>query len=196
MTLEYRDLIGAEILDELDRLAQLRIEVFREFPYLYQGTMEYERKYLQRLAASPHGYVVLAQSGQELVGAATALPLADADPEFQKPFLEQGKDLDDYFYFGESVLLRPYRGHGAGHKFFDERLAQAEFLAFPYCCFCAVVRPPNHPARPADYQPLDRFWKSRGFRPQAELSTTFSWPDLEASGETEKTMEFWVRPMG
>lgn len=193
MKLTFSDLVGAEILPYVDRLAELRIAVFREWPYLYEGSMEYERKYLARLAASPHGYVVLAKHGETVVGASTALPLTDAEPEFQKPFADAGLDPEDYFYFGESVLLPDYRGLGAGVKFFEEREAQAHFLGFPFSCFCAVVRPESHPERPADYRPLDRLWSRRGFKRQPELRATFAWPDLGGTEPTDKVLEFWIR---
>jgi GNAT superfamily N-acetyltransferase len=193
MKLTYRDLIGSEITPYIDRLAELRIEVFREWPYLYEGTMDYERKYLARLAESPHGYVVLAFDGEIVVGASTALPLTDAEDAFQKPFREAGLDPEDYFYFGESVLLPAYRGQGAGVKFFEEREAQAHFLAFPFSCFCAVLRPDDSPAKPADYRSLDGLWTRRGFERRPELRATFSWPDLGETEESEKVLEFWVR---
>ena len=34
---------------------------------------------------------------------------------------------------------------------------------FTHCAFCAVVRPPDHPLRPAGYVPLDAFWTARGY---------------------------------
>jgi GNAT superfamily N-acetyltransferase len=193
MKLHYSDAIGPEIAPHIERLAELRTVVFREYPYLYDGTLEYERQYMQKLADSPHGYLVLAKDGQTVVGASTGLPLSDAEPHFQKPFLEAGLDVDDFFYFGESVVLPDYRGQGAGHKFFDERIAQAHFLAFPFSCFCAFVRATNHPDKPKDYRSLDKFWKKRGFKQRADLQTSFPWPDLGQTEPTDKLMEFWVR---
>lgn len=193
MTLEFSDLIGEEIHPFIDSLAELRLTVFREYPYLYDGTLDYEQAYLKKLAASPHGYVVLAKDGDTVVGACTALPLSDADAQFQKPFIDQGLDPEDYFYFGESVLLPAYRGQGAGRKFFEEREAQAHFLAFPFSCFCAVVRPEGHPSCPEDYQSHERMWSKRNFKRRPDLTTTFAWKDLEEAQETEKQMEFWVR---
>lgn len=193
MRMQFSDLIGVEIEPYIDRLAELRISVFREYPYLYEGNLEYERKYLQKLADSPHGYVVLAKDGERVVGASTALPLTDAEAEFSRPFTENGLDPEDYFYFGESVLLPEYRGRGIGRKFFQERLAQAHFLAFPWSCFCAVVRPETHPARPAGYRPLDGFWSELGFSHRPDLVAKFSWPDLAEAEESEKTLQFWLR---
>jgi GNAT superfamily N-acetyltransferase len=137
--------------------------------------------------------VVLARDGETIVGASTALPLSDAEPEFQRPFRDVGLDPEDYFYFGESVLQPEYRGQKAGVKFFEEREAQAHFLGFPFSCFCAVVRPEDHPARPADYRALDRLWSRRGFTRRPDLHTTFSWLDLGQTQATDKVMEFWVR---
>ena len=45
-------LVGTEIEDWLDRVAQLRIEIFSSYPYLYEGDMDYERHYLRNYATS------------------------------------------------------------------------------------------------------------------------------------------------
>ncbi|HBF93820.1 MAG TPA: GNAT family N-acetyltransferase, partial [Marinobacter adhaerens] len=44
MAVSIRRLSGDQIKPYLDDLARLRIEVFRHFPYLYDGDMDYERK--------------------------------------------------------------------------------------------------------------------------------------------------------
>ncbi|WP_339374086.1 hypothetical protein [Methylogaea oryzae] len=53
-------LSGRAIEPYLSDLARLRIEVFRDFPYLYDGTQEYEEKYLRTYVNSPDSVVVLA----------------------------------------------------------------------------------------------------------------------------------------
>ena len=116
---EIRPVTGFAVEPWLDELEELRIEVFRDFPYLYQGNREYERRYLDRYAQSDRSVFVLALEFNRLVGAATALPLLEADDEFQAPFRQLGAELGSVFYFGESVLLKPYRGEGVGHRFFD-----------------------------------------------------------------------------
>ena len=183
---EYR---GSGVALLVDALAGLRIAVFREFPYLYDGELEYEKRYLRELSESPDSFVAVVKEGSKIVGAATALPLRDADPEFQRPF----NDVESYFYFGESVLLAPFRGRGIGHEFFDRREAEARRQGFSKTCFCAVVHAQEHPARPRDYRDLETFWEKRGYRPQAGKTTTFPWLDLGESEETEKVMQFWER---
>ena len=102
---EIRPVTGFAVEPWLDELAELRIQVFRDFPYLYEGDRDYERRYLDRYAQSDRSVFVLALEFNRLVGAATALPLMDADEEFQAPFRQLGAELGSVFYFGESVLL-------------------------------------------------------------------------------------------
>lgn len=185
---------GPRLGERLRDVARLRIEVFRDFPYLYDGDLAYEEKYLQTYTASPDAVVVLALDGSRTVGASTALPMRDEAEEFQRPFARQGYDLARVFYCGESVLEKAYRGLGIGVRFFEEREAHARALGgFDWSCFCAVERPPDHPLRPADYVPLDRFWRQRGYARHPELATTFRWKDLDQPQETEKKMVFWLK---
>ena len=184
---------GAAIGQVLQPLAELRIEVFREYPYLYDGDAAYEAWYLERFAAAQDGLLVAARDGDRLVGAATAAPLIHEHEDFKAPFRGHGIDPTTIFYLAESVLLPAYRGLGIGHAFFDHREAAGRRLGFAWTAFCAVVRPDDHPLRPAAYRPLDGFWRKRGYRPIDGLTTTFPWRDLGEAGETAKPMQFWLR---
>lgn len=191
--IEVRRLSRQEAEAAFDDLARLRIEVFRDFPYLYEGDVDYERRYLATYMASPGAVIVGAFDGTELVGAATASPLADHFGEFAQPFAARGLDPAEFFYFGESVLRKRYRGRGVGVRFFKEREKAAREAGFARCVFCAVVRPADHPARPADYTPLDAFWAKRGYGRIEGLVTGFSWRDVGEAEETVKPMEFWEK---
>ncbi|EAS51347.1 conserved hypothetical protein [Aurantimonas manganoxydans SI85-9A1] len=185
---------GAAAEAVLDELAGLRISVFSAFPYLYEGDRDYERRYLATYAASPGAVIVAARAGDgQLVGAATAAPLGDHQPQLAASFAAQGIDPAGVFYLGESVLDPRWRGRGIGHRFFDGREAAAAEQGFAVTAFCAVERPVDHPARPADYRPLDGFWHKRGYRPVSGLTATMAWRDLGEAAESDKTMQFWMR---
>lgn len=186
-------LTGAALAARIDDLARLRIAVFRAFPYLYDGDEAYERNYLKAYADSRDAVAIGAFDGDALIGAATAAPMEDHAAEFAAPFAARGHDLSDILYFGESVLLPGYRGHGIGHGFFDGREAHARALGRRHAAFCAVVRPADHRARPADYSPLDPFWRKRGYAPLEGVIADFSWRDLGESAETPKPMQFWMK---
>ena len=185
---------GADIASVFDDLAQLRIAVFRDFPYLYAGTVDYEKEYLQVYSNSARSFLVAVYDGDKMVGASTCLPLADETDAVKKPFLTAGYHVGKIFYFGESILLPAYRGRGLGHLFFDEREAHAgSYGEYEMTCFCAVERPENHPLRPAGYRALDQFWQNRGYAKMPELQTWFFWPDTGETVETAKKMTYWVK---
>jgi hypothetical protein len=102
--LRLQNFHGSEIEPHLDALGTLRISVFREYPYLYDGSLEYERDYLRVYLRSKGSLVVLAFDGDLVVGATTCLPMLDEGPEFQAAFVKAGYDLSTICYFGESIL--------------------------------------------------------------------------------------------
>lgn len=187
---------GAALVAALDSLADLRIAVFRDWPYLYEGDPAYERDYLNAYVASDRSVVVgaFALDGR-MVGAATAAPMADHAEEFAEPFRAAGHSLDDFYYFGESVLLPEWRGRGIGHAFFDAREAAARRHGFARACFCAVVRPDTHPMKPAEYRPLDAFWTKRGYAKAEGVVAHFAWDDLADGAEADHLMQFWWREL-
>ena len=132
--------------------------------------------------------------GNKVIGATTAVWANDEEESFKRPLQDFGLNTDEVIYFGESILLPEYRGLGLGKIFMQERENYARSLGFiKILTFCSVERPVDHPLRPLDYRPLDEFWKSRGFIPAPELSTTFSWPDINETQETSKKMNYWLK---
>jgi GNAT superfamily N-acetyltransferase len=196
MALDVKSLTGEEIGSVLPALARLRMIVFRDWPYLYDGTLEYEETYLAKLAAAQGAVCIIARDDDEIVGASTAAPMIEHADEFAEPFEQTGFDLNKIFYCGESVLLKSHRGHGLGHAFFDGREAHAKRLGgFTHSTFCRVVRPDDHPLKPADYVPLDGFWKKRGYAPVDGLVANYAWKDIEKDVETDHAMQFWMKPL-
>jgi len=184
---------GDAALRHLADVAALRVAVFRDWPYLYAGDMDYEREYLSAYAASPRSVFVLAFDGDRVVGAATGLPLADDAVAFQQPFRAQGIDVGKVFYFGESVLLSAYRGRGIGHAFFDGREAHARTLGgFAMTAFAAVDRDGDDPRRPAGHRGNEAFWTKRGYARQPGLSMQLEWDELDV-GECVHALTFWTR---
>lgn len=191
-----RTLTGAELEAALPALAVLRIEVFRAFPYLYSGTEEYEQAYLRDFAAAKDSFIIAAETEDgRIVGCATGSAITGHHGEFAGPLATAGYDLGSTFYFGESVLLAEFRGHGLGHAFFDAREAHARERGYARTVFCAVERAPDHPLRPAGYSPLDGFWGKRGYRKLTGLATAFDWP-MEAGGlNVSHPMGYWLREL-
>lgn len=177
-------------------LARLRITVFRDYPYLYEGSLDYEQKYLKTYTDCADSIAVIVRDGATIVGASTGLPLAAETPEFQRPFLAQGLNPAEIFYCGESVLLPAYRGRGVYREFFAGREDHARALGgFRTMALCGVVRLDDHPRRPRDYQPLDPVWRKFGYVRHPELVMQYEWQDLDEAAPSPKDLLFWLKTL-
>lgn len=187
---------GAAIGERLADIARLRIAVFRDWPYLYDGDAGYEARYLATYTRSPDSLFVLAFDGERIVGASTGLPLMDEEPAFRAPFEAQDIDAAHVFYCGESVLLPGYRGRGLGHAFFDAREAHARTLGgFTHTAFAAVDRDAADPRRPAGHRDNDAFWQRRGYVRQPPMTMRLAWKEIGEAQDSEKPLTFWLRPL-
>ncbi|SFD91502.1 GNAT family N-acetyltransferase [Roseivivax sediminis] len=193
--MKVETLTGDALAAALDDVARLRIEVFRAWPYLYDGSVEYERGYLQAYRESAGAIVVGAFDGDTLVGAATGTPMEDHAGDFAAAFAPTGLDLETIFYCAESVLLPEYRGRGLGHAFFDAREDHARRLGRSHAAFCSVQRPEDHPLRPEGYVPLNGFWRKRGYAPLPGVVASFRWKDIDEAAETDHHLQFWLREL-
>ena len=192
---EIRALTGPALEAALDDVAALRIAVFRDWPYLYDGTLDYERQYLATYRDTPGALLVAAVAGGRVIGASTSTPMEDHAPEFSAPFLAMDLAPEQILYGAESVLLPAYRGMGLGHRFIDLREAHARALGRTHVAFCSVLRPEDHPARPANFRSNDAFWRGRGYAPLLGVEAKFTWKDLGDTVETEKPLQFWMRAL-
>jgi GNAT superfamily N-acetyltransferase len=187
---------GLAMRPHLPALARLRIAVFRDWPYLYDGSLDNESRYLAAFAAAPGAGLAVAFDGETPVGCSSCLPMADEDANVTAPFRARGWDLSRFFYFGESVLLPAYRGQGIGVAFFREREAHALATAgCDFAAFCAVQRPAEHPLRPAGAVPLDDFWRKRGFVPSPDLVCTMHWKQVDTAEKVENRLAFWLKSL-
>ena len=192
--LAFHELHGADLEPWLSELGLLRIRVFHEYPYLYDGNMASERNYLSTYVKSPDSMVVLVVDAEKrVVGASTCLPLCDEGPEFKEPFLKRGFDLNEVCYFGESILLPEFRGRGIGREFFQLRETHAKKLGAKWTGFCAVERPDDHPMRPEGYRPLDAFWSAEGYQKQPDMQAAFVWKEIGEDSESPKKLTFWLK---
>ncbi len=172
------------------------MQVFRAWPYLYDGDVQYEQRYLATYARSARSVFVLAFLGDCVVGAATGLPLSDEDAAFQLPFRQLGIAVQDVFYFGESVLLPEFRGQGIGHRFFDEREAHAAgFGEFRFTAFAAVDRTADDPRRPLGHRDNEAFWSKRGYTRKEHLNMQLAWKELGESEASHMSLTFWLRAL-
>ncbi len=187
---------GSRISSAIAELARLRVAVFREWPYLYDGDEAYEQGYLEVYAQCPEAAVILARDGGAVVGASTCLPLARETEAVRANFESRGIEVEKFFYFGESVLLPAFRGQGVGVKFFAAREAVARNALADFAVFCAVRRPEDHPARPRNETDMPRFWRQRGYAPLPGVFCEMAWTEIGGIAPVRHALDFWIKPLG
>ena len=162
--LTYEALTGADVRSVLNDVARLRISVFRDFPYLYDGSLDYERDYLARFAASDGAVVVVASDGGKVVGAATGCPLSVEHDEFKAPFSPAGWTSAAFSTAPNPCCCRTTAVKVRGVISSTCARSRAATWGRAIAPSARSCGPTDHPARPANYTPLDPFWSKRGYR--------------------------------
>ena len=194
--IQVRSLTGPALMTYLHSIAKLRMDVFREYPFLEEPDLSLETVQLKQYLMSKEAIGVLVFDNTTLVGASLGIPLALEKAEIQKPFRDRGDDTSTYYYFAESVLLKPYRNRGIGHHFFDVREAHVKGLKkYKHICFFDPLRPEVDAYKPGDYLPLHDFWRKRGYTHCPDLKCHLIWKQLHEERASEKTLTFWVKDL-
>jgi len=195
VTLHEQLVTGPAIADCLEGLATLRLDIFREFPYLYDGRREDELRYLQLYADAPEALVIIVKDGGQVVGAATGMPLRHETAELLEPFKGTSYPVDEVYYIGELLFYPEYRNHGLGMKvvwMIDDHIRSLD--AYRYLTCVTVARPDDHPLRPANHISINRFLARNDFRFLPGVVTDFTW--LETDGvRRSHSMNFWVKEL-
>jgi hypothetical protein len=71
MSVTIERLTGPALQAAIPAVSRLRISVFRDWPYLYDGDAAYEAEYLADFVQADSAVVIVARDGEEIVGAAT-----------------------------------------------------------------------------------------------------------------------------
>lgn len=192
--IHVRSFTGSGLKPYLHSMAKLRMEVFCEYPYFEEPHLDHEIQYLKTVAACKESIGVLIFDNTTLVGVSLGYPLSIEEEAIQQPFKAKSLDIGEYFFFGDSALLKQYRGRGIGHHFFDARESHIQNSnKFKKICFCVPDCPENDPQKPEDYISLHDFWRKRGFVHAPEKKCILSWKHIGDSHPKERQMSFWIK---
>ena len=188
-------LCGAAIADVLDELATLRLAIFAEYPYLYDGERADELAYLRGYADAPDACVLLARAGGTAIGALTGMPLRHEDLLLREAFAGGAFDLAESYYVGELLFLPAWRNRGLGQTLLARLEEQVAALGRYRTLTCATVeRPDDHPLRPQGYIPIGRFLARTGFMPLPGVTTTFGWRETDGVKRAH-AMQLWLKQL-
>jgi len=191
-----KTVVGYQIEPYINDLANLRCSVFQEYPFLYVGDEKYEQWYLGHYAKQKNSMLVLVlDENQQVVGCSSGMPMED-EKHYQiiEPFVEKGYEIQKIFLYGESILLKSFRGLGIGNIFFSERekFVRSFDDRFSYLSFFVVERPVQDPKRPQNFWDMYEFWAKKGFE-KTNLSMMFPYQEIGEKKASNKLMRFWLK---
>lgn len=194
-TIDVRLLTGAAIAEVLDELATLRLTIFEEYPYLYRGRREDELAYLRGYAAAPEACALLTRAGDAVIGALTGMPLLQEDAPLRDAFAGSTFNLEDIYYVGELLFFPAWRNAGLGQSLLAQLASHLRRRGRYRTLTCATVeRPEDHPRRPTDYLPIDRFLARAGFTRLPGITATFTWRETDRVKRAH-VMQFWGKEL-
>lgn len=189
---------GRDIEPHIDAVSHLRTKLFREFPYLYEGSIAYEKDYIKGYLSDNKSLFVVAFDGDSIVGAITGIPLAsESEVIVGAADLFRACDIDPsvYYYIGEGVVLPAYRDAKTALAMYKLMLNQIkQWKIFNKLCFVAVEREENHPLRPKNYSSLVPVFKRLGYK-KTDITFSYNWPTIQTNGsvkDAENELTFWV----
>lgn len=178
----YTVFTDKNVRNVLSDISALRITVFRDFPFLYDSTVEEDFKFIKQY--ENQGIIITARDGKKVIGGATGLPLKNADSVLQKAVAAVESDWQTYFYHGELMVDKAYRRKGIGRQLW-KRFIQEIPKEYSKLCLCTVVRDKPH------Y--LESFWREEGFKERHDIECTYSWKEIGSELEVSHTMRFWTK---
>jgi ribosomal protein S18 acetylase RimI-like enzyme len=196
-TFTFKIFQGTEIAPFLDELAQARIKQFRYYPYLYEGSIEYEKAYLEHYITNKDTLMLAAFDEDKMVGFVTGIPLmstAEIVHDAENKFAKVGFDANKLYYLGEVIIMPQYRNYGIGHKFVKPMEKKIIELGYEGSCGLIVDRPDDHPLRPKNFPNLELYAKSFGYV-RVGITSELPWPTIQADGsivEQVNTLNYLV----
>lgn len=189
----------AEQKTMFDFIAQQRIEQFKGYPYLYDGNMDFEYNYLNGYVSTPKSAFAIAFWQDQPVALITGMPLYDFNkdvPNGLDAFKQAGLNAEEYYYFGEFLILPEHRDDSLISKLaaiFEDYVAS---IGYTKTCFMEESND-SHPLKPADYQEKDYLLLRDGYKKTSAV-IGYTWPTFQLDGsikEQTHDLNYWIKDL-
>lgn len=195
---DVKIITGSNIANYTHEVASLRCDIFKEFPYLYQGNLSFEYKYIENFSKQQDSVLLLAYKENLLIGCSTGMPLLDNfHEELKLIFRENSYNISELYLFGESVIKKDFRQRGLGGLFFSMRenyVYNCSNNKYKFTSFFAIEREYTHPARPKNYYDLSHFWHKKGYV-KTDMQVYMSYKEIGEHTDSAKLMSIWIKPL-
>ncbi|QLH36622.1 MAG: hypothetical protein HWD61_11200 [Parachlamydiaceae bacterium] len=186
---------GKEILPYVKEITELCLIIYKEYPFLYEGTEAEYLPFIEYYAQSDQSIACIVFDHARPVGVAIGMPLHLMREKYQTPFsnLCPNEILSEFFYLGEFLLLHEYRGQNLGKQMYleFERLIQNKDQK--NICFCSIDETLTFTPPPLNYHPLEEFWCHLGYQKCKEMTFSIDWRNISESQDSSHPMIYWIK---
>ena len=197
---EFKISKGDDLKELIPEISKARLELFKEFPYLYEGTYEDELKYLNEFVNNPKSIILTVHKENKLIAfvTATAVESGFELTEAIKDLMQkQGLDTSKYFYISEMMVYPEFRSFELQNQLKKDIENYARENSYTMTCFLSVFRENNHPLRPQDYKEISRLWKFNKYR-KTNISVKFEWNTVQKDSEAKlmnNQLDLWEKEL-
>lgn len=187
-----------EVTPLLPFVANLRINIFREYPYLYEGNFKEEMDDLEHCAKLPKNALAIAYHEDTPVGFLYGIPLVEFAPHFENSvldlFKEKNLEPESCYYFADIIILPEHRGNNLSKKLFDALEMYAQEQGYRSASFITESHE-SHPLKPINYKSLDPLWNSLQYK-KTDLTSYGSWLTHQPDGSITRqrhSADIWFK---
>lgn len=186
---------GAEIAPYTNKIVQLANDLFKKYPYLYDGSDAEYTKHLTSYAQSRHGVVSIAFDGDKIIGVATGIPLSEAWEKYQSPFRAKGEDTSKIFYLGELLVTPEYTGKGLGQQMTKNVEQFAKEKGFKTITAQVIDEKTVKETAPQNHYSMTNVLKKLSYQERPELKLISYWTNVNDSKDTPHQMVYWTKSL-
>lgn len=164
-------------------LSQMRLNEYKEFPYLYVGDMEEDFANTNYFTFA-EGILVIAFQGEMVAGMYSGMPMRTPSSFLRDCSLRlaaQGVDISKCFYASDLIVNPPFKKQGIGVQLLKRFFQEVKEMGYNTMMGVTALRPPDHPLRPKNYFDSDLIWEKYGYQ-KSSLVLSLTYPTLQADG--------------
>lgn len=179
---------GNAISPYIQDITDLSLTIYREYPYLYEGTEEEYMPFIEYYSYSQNGIACILFDNDKPIGVAIGMPMNEMREKYKQPLLNYytETDFDSLFYLGEFLLLKEYRGQGFSKQMYLELEQQVRKTGFSSKIFFCEID---------NYRSLDKFWSKLGFKLCGNLSFTVYWRNVSELEDSPHNMIYLMKSL-
>jgi GNAT superfamily N-acetyltransferase len=188
---------GKNLKQFLPFIAEQCITTFKEYPYLYCGDYEEEINFRTPLVELHDSSLAVAYYKGTVIGFLTGYKFTDFGSHFTKSidlFIESGLKPEEYYYFGEIIIVPEHRGNHLSSKLFSVLESYAQKLGYKATCIVTEEHE-SHPLKPRNYPAHDSLWNFLGYQ-KTSFVTNMNWQTYQSDGSVADQMHpltYWIK---